>query len=1859
LNNKDLERYLDSNTPRPLNRKYYNEKKAKSRERSQAVGSFLGGAAATGLGALALVGAGKAGAFSKILGSKHLKGLSTEYDTFTSSYIKTASELKARMAPTVVAGARSTGFGAELWKSGYDENVKKAIWKSVLDTDYTTGSRASFSGKSGNEFIDKILNNAKLAEGTINNELRNTVRSALVKGYATKTDDRMYNAATEELRKLALKKGKDSSAFDVFVTKTFNALGYTRVTNKDAINLRLFKTENVLTKSGTGRATKEITPEVFLKNNPDFDNLYISKAVFKDKKGNVIDLRKTASMVDKALKVVSQHTQIPLVKLNPLNIFQYPLLKSNLLKDPVYLANPGEKLHAGISMARGQPIHDSYVLIGKKLIDSQGNVKKGNYTAYSAGIGMPKRLLSKVIGEPAPEGKFKSAFLNKLDLGKQDETSIFKEIASIFKKFSDPDWERNQVRNIISGNLNSEEYVKRAHSSISSLINDRTKSLNNKQLAEIEKLTGVSLKDIFGVDKIDMDSKEGVFKIFEKMANSTVSSPYSGRIKSYWDDAIKTGKDFGKAERIMDNQALIWKDRRIISEFDDLKDTISKEIMFHTNRNQTSSIIGRTTDQDIINWDFLSRLDEKGHALRKADVTPQAFEDYSNFLKINKDQAISMVDKYTSPFQVNVIRDTGIDHMYADQIKSSQTRIIVRSSDIVETINETIMAKSFAEAKESASHLAGDLGNFFKEMFFGGRKRPDDFTTASMFGMFFAERNNRLFSKFAIGLGRDSMGSTAETLSAMLLKRALPVLGGIAAFSYLNMESENITGTNPKEIAAEVLAGEQLLVTGVRDILGETERAKRRREIRPGYEMLVEEHPFGAMQLHALGITGDDTMSELYDYQRNGQVAIRKGRWWPIGSSTPWRGEKIDRYEDTWYQKAHQKDAKAISLYGSEEGAFEYSWLPNPRNPFGPITPLLLDPYKLETDHYYDRPYMQTGPVQFLEDVPLIGPILSTSVGNAFKPPLPMHMQDIADLNKQTKEDGNPQMMTYQTAVSKNIQLGYGVVDGRIVGQVENDNKWIITEPIEGTAKEQARKDLIAQNEYIKAVGGTAPSGRRYMGGMSIADTYSPGVGAEFLPISRSFTIPELEANYEELMTQADPRYALGELTFRRTEFQGIFGFAEGNIFYGGNDKVFNKGPIIQRGMYESINDSFWDQDLGGLTGDFSEGLRRFVPKPRRADYFNPIPNTMPDWIPGESYFINFRTGDPFTKIKKGEWRLPGAGYEANNELHPDQFGEYGAFDRMKILADVAPWSQEYSYWSQYVTHNELDPEIRAEAAEIKRQVTSKKKKYEFFEKDFKNSAIEKQKVHVTTVLDANTFLTKEYPDNPIRLAGVRVNKDNEHIAFKHIKTGATLKIGYDPNDKIQDDTLKTIRATVWKGSRNLNKEFIDRQIGTEKETDMSPAGIHARFEEKEISKGKNWERFAHMNTPIHNKYLPIRSAIEEYERDQVYGESWQSWDNPISGWLAPTFRNLAQSPIPLATIGGGALGVLWGATRKGQVVGGAIGAGIGLTTSVLVTAAEIFSGDAWIPKPTREKRELDEYFDKLQYIKSARLFEQAKRRAFSEEGVDVDQIIADRLERSENNKRLRDEITENKRQFLMRGAPQSEVAQFNQQLNDLKEGGSYRDIGPYTMLALKYKQDMGATVYGVDEESVWLDTYKALPVSDRPFFMEFMTAKTEKERKRILKLVPEDQRRIYQSKFGMKMDKKERIEDYFQGHYLPSENWAGWLPDVYLDDIKYKVVQNEGLDATEFGLWDDNAERAKILNIKDIEPDRPRKLFKSEAHIRGEINKIMRGYNMSDIIIDIQKIPNSIGVDVDVYVEDSAIDEFRRKINEDPTIIM
>ena len=98
-------------------------------------------------------------------------------------------------------------------------------------------------------------------------------------------------------------------------------------------------------------------------------------------------------------------------------------------------------------------------------------------------------------------------------------------------------------------------------------------------------------------------------------------------------------------------------------------------------------------------------------------------------------------------------------------------------------------------------------------------------------------------------------------------------------------------------------------------------------------------------------------------------------------------------------------------------------------------------------------------------------------------------------------------------------------------------------------------------------------------------------------------------------------------------------------------------------------------------------------------------------FLPGSEYYINFKTGDPFTKVQEGELRLPGKGYEARyTELKDINPANYPLIHKYRILADVAPYSDEYRQMKhdirnwEYLTDDQLQ-----EVREIEKQVSAKK----------------------------------------------------------------------------------------------------------------------------------------------------------------------------------------------------------------------------------------------------------------------------------------------------------------------------------------------------------------------------------------------------------------------------------------------------------------------------------------------------------------------------------------------------------------------
>lgn len=535
----------------------------------------------------------------------------------------------------------------------------------------------------------------------------------------------------------------------------------------------------------------------------------------------------------------------------------------------------------------------------------------------------------------------------------------------------------------------------------------------------------------------------------------------------------------------------------------------------------------------------------------------------------------------------------------------------------------------------------------------------------------------------------------------------------------------------------------------------------------------------------------------------------------------------------------------------------------------------------------------------------------------------------------------------------------------------------------------------------------------------------------------------------------------------------------------------------------------------------------------------------------------------------------------------------YGHLDRYRILADVAPYSQAFKEQKKILNAMDLTAEEEEEVRAINERVREQKKPLRLYPYRFKTANVTKEKVTVTRVLDSGSFLTKEYPDHPIKLAGVRTNSQPNEKGqtifdlYDHfLQPGQHVEIAYDYDlmNKYSQDTLETIRASVTSRGRNLNRLVVEAGVAEEKEDDFSPAAVHARFNSLERTFGGLWETVAHLNTPFHTKLLQVRSAYESYRLREVYGKDFQNWVHPIDDFLVPTFQmNMERDWVP-AIFFGGMLGAMFGSNKAGRFVGGLVGITTVTAAKAAVSLKEATTGEKWVPERRQEERELEEYVDRLKYVKNKRLYEEYRRRAWFEDHIDVESVIANNLNEGDARGFSGDVLMDIKKALKLKTKQDKqtewEIKRVNKALNQLQ---SYRKVGKLSDNATKaiyYYQQSEKTMYGYDQGEPLQNILAALPKKERPYMSYFLEA-PEEEREKILEIVPTYVKRVLEMSWGMDYDPKESLKDYFSSHYLPEEEWRGWEEEVDLDSVRVKLIKKADLDFSEFDVWDDDVNQA------------------------------------------------------------------------------
>ena len=782
----------------------------------------------------------------------------------------------------------------------------------------------------------------------------------------------------------------------------------------------------------------------------------------------------------------------------------------------------------------------------------------------------------------------------------------------------------------------------------------------------------------------------------------------------------------------------------------------------------------------------------------------------------------------------------------------------------------------------------------------------------------------------------------------------------------------------------------------------------------------------------------------------------------------------------------------------------------------------------------------------------------------------------------------------------------------------------------------------------------------------------------------------------------------IGELAYTARYMTGLHGYVAYRAFPGQpRTKVEDAS-----GMTSTVR-RFWDTNIGGLGGSDLEVARRFIPfQNRRAQRFNPLMNTQEDWLPER-----FRFGDPFTKLPKGEMRLPGRGYESLNQLNPDEYGEYGAFDRMKILADISPFSHEYKVWRDIAQRTVQDPELKEEMQDIRRRVTEQSKKYDFYGYRFLGRGLERQSAVIEEVMN-NNYFTVVGNNNVYRMAGITVKSGDdpdEGVLEQFIKPGMNVTVAIDENEykRRNIDQYNSINAAVLIDGQNLNKQLVDQKMAEMRENDLSAAAHMAKFGDFQIAYGKAMEALSHAPIPyFQQKFFKIRDPLESYKHEQVYGTSYSSWSSPIKSFLYPsierslmsgkeigigmaayglyshidklevgsktktasklamlltnrgagigaltgkiakfdygsTAKSMAkfgamaqvagyaytrQDNLIEAPIGFGAVGAYLGTHlieesggKKGALIGAAVGLAVAASKGSLLDDDGLFP--KWIPKRTKEKWEMQEYFDRLNYIKYSGLYEKAATKAMRKEGTNIRGFVNQFEKDKEEKNRMRAELEDYKeitKRFYAEGDSRAEaiIGSIDDKLSSIQDSEMIMTVGKYGRAALAYKQAMDSTMYGLKEGASWAQLLRAVPRNERDHFMAFAQEQDPKERENILNYVSPYMRRAYQIAWGEKPDRQESMGNFFGGHYLPAPTWSGWRPETDLQNVQIKTIQNEGQLLSDYGFYESQLRDPDVIDAPNLRPDRGQ----STAMMHTSLLSNLHGLGLTGVDVSIDK---------------------------------
>lgn len=1614
------------------------------------------------------------------------------------------------------------------------------------------------------------------------------------------------------------------------------------------------------------------------------------------------------------------------------------------------LDNAAELRNAG---ARSNPLAQSYLFMNSKIVDTEiaksisGSSQaerfksfteqlseyslKGDFLLTDARVGLGANLAEVHSGRTNREDLDGRNVLQRLfGLGGQERDSNFTTAKNALSKFKDPLYGGNAVDTLTAIDPRDIGAFKEGVSRMQDNITGQTRNFDVRtqntlydtfnQLFENDTFSGGRQFDFNQLTNEEelLDFVEAISLRKTGPGGRNASSLKQGVVQnleekaSYLYHRAKNNPDFLTRKRLLDDKRIFQSQMSFMFEdyadeamtgADDLRRFVEQYAVATADHRgvdilspirREAGINHRKIENHIANYRSLNELSYFDSMARSVDEREglTAISAFQNHYVKGSTQRNSLeaVLKETDPWY-----GTG-SHVRQEKILG-QTRYVAiqQGTSPLEAINERLVqAASNTQSgsvglREQAEAVTQGIYDWSKETFAG---KADNVSTNSLMPWFFANRLDTTLQQWGLGLPNEMKTSAIATVANQWARRiVLPYV----AFKQLQY-FDGLTGDVVSDTAADTYVNAHIGIAGMKEMTGINHVGREMERMFPWLNQ-IEENPFvKGFNFATMGAFSEfRSPEELEEYYVSGEDAVRKGRYWGIGSSSPYIGGRIEYFQPNWYRRAKSDYMFSENVYGSEREYWANSAIPTLTNPLAPVKHFITDPYHYEEKHADSRPYVLTGGFSELESIPLIGPVVNRLAQTVLKPEKmnprfkSAHQDYLTQQNEQLiaayagMNAGGHAMISPTSFKMQSTKYDVNLTDDES-GLLSEEKLVLGSEDFNQTSSRYLASVLenmpVAHLEGTSTGGTLAPVSVNDILGGETAQITSGNYSQMDLAAINQNLIDGRSVNRNDNVKQAgtllspniirdkgdwananalfSTQGVFRDVRYNFSEMAGMYGFLT-NTATGFDERA--RIPVLESSeRFSSYADAFWDKNLGGLGGDASEIFRRYVPR-EKSTHYNPIRNDQPGWMPGMNYFIDFQHGDPYSKIANAEMRLPGEAYDKLYNTRKDQYGNYSALDRYRILADVAPYSDEFRLARKEVAllnqNGILSESQQAEYRQIREQVSAKMQKKQFYEKRFENADTERRQVTVDRVIDVNTFLTKEFPNNPFKFAGITIKADdeqNKELVSSMIKAGQRLTVELDknPQTRIRGDMMDTMRAVVYApeneagslfGFQGLSKGqnmnlFLSKQEGVSVKDDGSATATKALFDTTQQRVGGIVDNIVHdvlPTIPVVNlfadKFLKVQTPLEAYE-DEIYSKSWRPWENPITGWVKPMFdRTAARNPIASSLHGFGIGALSWRNNRwKAGAIGALVFGGISGVRSLLDVGSSVFGEDydVWKPRRREKEFEINEYFDRLTYVKYKGLYNRAAELAKKHEGFDLDEMY--RMQ-EENDTAGLEAYLQNQKKWLTINKKASgrnpdfydeQLENVKFQMNQLDDQGTEIQVGTYTALAMRYRDAYESTLYaaGSGETYDYNKIYQALPSKDKPYFTAFQKAGV-KDRQRILELVPDNQRPIYQRFFGEKIQRPESNEDYFDDYNLPGNNWDGWRPDVSLDNVKLKVMQQEGIELTEANFWPDDAATADAVGARPIEMGNS---FFSRNLNQGELIKILQGAGLKDVKIGI-----------------------------------